>query len=157
MDLRQRKESPVSIEEIVHTCSNEKVAHAAVASLGFAFATRVRNEAESHGVTTGAFVARLVREFGRAADAGERRAVQRVMDKADQPILCGLRFILEGRLRSAQGTASSAMADRAAVFPAAARSRHAALLDKKRSCRTQSSGRRAQGRVPAGASGPAPG
>lgn len=92
----------MSIEEIVHTCSNEKVAQAAVASLGFDFATRVRTEAERHGVTTGAFVARVVHEFGKAADAGERRAVYRVMDKADQPILCGLRFILEGRLGSAQ-------------------------------------------------------
>ncbi len=93
----------MSIEEIVHTCSHEKVAQAAVASLGFDFATRVRTEAESHGVTMGAFVARVVHEFGKAADAAERRAVRRVMDKADQPILCGLRFILEGRLRMAQG------------------------------------------------------
>lgn len=103
MHLLQPKESAVSIEEIVHTCSNEKVAQAAVASLGLAFATRVRNEAESHGVTTGAYVARVVREFGQAADADERRAVHRAMEKADQPILAGLRFILEGRLRSAQG------------------------------------------------------
>jgi hypothetical protein len=93
----------VSIDEIVHSCSNEKVAQAAVASLGFAFASRVRAEAEGHGVTMGAFAARVVHEFGKAADAGERRAVIRVMDKADQPILCGLRFILEGRLLVSQG------------------------------------------------------
>lgn len=95
----------MSIEEIVHTCSNEKVAQAAVASLGFDFASRVQTEAESHGVTMGAFVARIVREFGDAADAGERKAVYRAMDRADQPILSGLRLILEGRLRAAQTAA----------------------------------------------------
>jgi hypothetical protein len=92
----------VSIEEIVHTCSNEQVAQAAVASLGFAFATRVWTQAEGQGVTMGAFAARVVHEFGKSADAGERRAVHSVMDKADQPILVGLRFILEGRLRLTQ-------------------------------------------------------
>ncbi len=92
----------MSIEEIVHTCSNEKVAQAAVASLGFDFASRVRTKAESHGMTLGAFVARIVREFGDAADAGERRAVHRAMDRADQPILSGLRSILEWRLRAGQ-------------------------------------------------------
>jgi hypothetical protein len=100
--LRQRKESAVSIEEIVHTCSNEKVALAAVASLGFDFASRVRTEAEGHGTTTGVFVARIVHEFGEVADAGERNAVSRAMDRTDQPILIGLRVILEGRLRLSQ-------------------------------------------------------
>lgn len=92
----------MSIEEIVYTCSHEKVAQAAVASLGFDFATRVRTEAERHGVATGVLVARIVREFGAAADAGERKAVCRAMDRTDQPLLCGLRFILEARLRAAQ-------------------------------------------------------
>lgn len=104
---RQRKEIAVSIEEIVHTCSNEKVAHAAVASLGFDFASRVRSEAESHGIAMGSFVANIIRDFGEAADAGERKAVYRAMDRTDQPILCGLRFILEGRLRMVQGTSSA--------------------------------------------------
>lgn len=92
----------MSIEEIVHTCSHEKVAHAAVVSLGFNFASRVCRVAESQGVTMGHFVARIVREFGEAADACERRAVSQAMTKADQPLLCGLRFILEDRLKLAQ-------------------------------------------------------
>lgn len=98
MHPRQRMESAVSIDEIVHTCSNEKVAQAALASLGFAFAMRVRNEAECHGVSAGAFVACLVREFGHAADTSERRAIQKSMERADQPILVGLRAILQSRL-----------------------------------------------------------
>lgn len=102
MHPRQRMESSVSIDEIVHTCSNEKVAQAALASLGFAFATRVRNEAEGHGVSAGAFVSRLVREFGHAADNCERHAVQKSMERADQPILVGLRAILHSRLSATE-------------------------------------------------------
>ena len=98
----------MSIEEIVNTCSHENVAQAAVASLGIDFASRVRTEAESHGVAMGALVARIVREFDAAADAGERRAVYRAMDRTDQPLLSGLRFILEGRLRAAQGASRQA-------------------------------------------------
>ncbi|HEY5225663.1 MAG TPA: hypothetical protein VIJ06_02620 [Methylovirgula sp.] len=93
----------MSIEEIVHTCSNEKVAQAAVASLGFDFARRLQIEAQNHGATTGAFVAKLVHEFGDAADLGDCRAMKLAMVKADQPILCGLRFILETRLESMRG------------------------------------------------------
>ncbi len=102
MNHRQRKEIVVSLEEIVHTCSNEKVAQAAVASLGYDFASRVRAEADCHGVTMGVLVAQIVREFGRTADARERHAVSRVMEKTDQPILVGLRFMLDAYLTSAE-------------------------------------------------------
>lgn len=88
----------MSIEEIVHTCSNEKVAQAAVASLGVALASRVRTEADLHGLTMGAYAARVVQEFDETAGAGERRAIRNVMHKADQPVLTGLRCILERRL-----------------------------------------------------------
>jgi len=98
MIMRQRMESVVSIDEIVHTCSNEKVAQAALASLGLVFATRVRGEAECHGVSAGAYVARLVNEFDTTADAGERRCIDKAMERADQPILAGLRLIIESRL-----------------------------------------------------------
>ncbi|MGH6819149.1 MAG: hypothetical protein ACREC1_10305 [Methylovirgula sp.] len=86
------------LDEIVHTCSHEKVAHAAVASLGFAFLSRVKHAADQRGVSVGAFVASVVREFGEDAQAHERRAVDRVMHKADQPVLRGLQTILERQL-----------------------------------------------------------
>lgn len=105
MNLSQRKERVVSIEEILHTCSNEKVAQAAVASLGFAFASRVRDEAEGHGVTTGVLVAGIVRDFGKTADADDRRAVVRAMEKTDQPILVGLRFILDAYMQTKRDSA----------------------------------------------------
>ncbi|HLH11944.1 MAG TPA: hypothetical protein VKV77_08710 [Methylovirgula sp.] len=83
------------IDEIVRTCSHEKVAQAAVASLGFAFASRVKKAADEHGLSVGAFAARAVREFAGEAHAVERRVVGRAMHKADQPILRGLQIILE--------------------------------------------------------------
>lgn len=96
----------MSIDEIVHTCSNEKVAQAAVASLGFDFARRVRIEAESHGTTAGALVAKLVHEFGEAADLDDCRAIKLAMVKADQPLLCGLRVLLETRLESIRNSSA---------------------------------------------------
>jgi len=95
----------VLIDEIVHTCSHEKIAQAAVASLGFAFASRVKAAADIQGVTIGAFAANVVQEFGDGAQASERRAVDRAMHRADQPILLGLQIILEGELadQSARG------------------------------------------------------
>lgn len=96
----------MSIDEIVHTCSNEKVAQAAVASLGFDFARRVRIEAENHGTTTGALVARLVHEFGETTDLDGCRAIKLAMVKADQPILSGLRVLLETRLESIRGASA---------------------------------------------------
>ncbi len=86
------------LEEILHTCSHEKVAQAAVASLGFVFLSRVKYAADRRGVSVGAFAANVVREFGEDPQAHEWRAVDRAMDKADQPILCGLQIILERQL-----------------------------------------------------------
>jgi hypothetical protein len=105
MDLRQRKEIVVSIEEILHTCSNEKVAQAAVSSLGFDFAARVRSAAEGRGVATGVLVAGIIRDFGKTADADDRHLVTRAMEKTDQPILVGLRVILDAYLRANRAAA----------------------------------------------------
>jgi hypothetical protein len=88
----------VLLDEIVHTCSHEKVAHAAVISLGFAFLSRVKSAADQRGVSVGVFAASVVREFGEDAQPQERRVVDHAMDKADQPILCGLQAILERQL-----------------------------------------------------------
>jgi hypothetical protein len=98
MVLQKFKEASVLLDEIVHTCSHEKVAQAAVASLGFAFLLRVKRAADQRGVSIGAFTANIVREFGEDARAHERRAIDRAMCKADQPILRGLQTILERQL-----------------------------------------------------------
>jgi hypothetical protein len=88
----------MSIDEIVHTCSNENVARAAVASIGVSFAARVRSAADILGVSTGLFAARAVRTFAAAAAIDERREIVRAMCRADQPILRGLEAILEREL-----------------------------------------------------------
>lgn len=82
------------IHEIIHSCSHEKVADAAVASMGAAFAGRVGVTAGACGLSIGAFTARAVREFEAFSDEAERQAVRRAMDGSDQPILVGLQLIL---------------------------------------------------------------
>lgn len=102
------------IDEIVHSCSNEKVAQAAVVSLGFAFAARVKRAADFHGVSMGAYAARVVKEFGQAAQPVERRAVVRAMYRVDQPILRGLQLILEREIEEATSAARWRASRRAA-------------------------------------------
>lgn len=82
------------IAEIIHTCSHEKVAHAAVASLGACFAGRVGVTAGAHGLTIGAFTARVVQEFGKSSGEAEKEALRRIMNGSDHPILTGLQHIL---------------------------------------------------------------
>jgi len=94
----KRKEASMSIDEIVHTCSNEDVARAAVASIGFSFVSRVKSAADLVGVSIGTFTARAVRSFADEAPASEKREVLRAMFRSDQPILRGLEAILERQL-----------------------------------------------------------
>jgi hypothetical protein len=98
--LDMQMEAPVLVDEIIHTCSNEKIAHAAVASIGFVFALRVKTTADVHGLSIGAFAAKIVHEFGCAADECERKAVRRAMELSQQPILGGLQTILERKLNA---------------------------------------------------------
>jgi hypothetical protein len=82
------------LAEIIHTCSHEKVAHAAVASMGPSFAEKVRVAAGKLDLSTGAFAARVVREFDECSGEAERQAIRKAMGGSDQPILTGLRLIL---------------------------------------------------------------
>ena len=83
------------VREIVRTCSNPHVARAAVASIGGDFARRVSRDAEKQNLTSGLFAAGLVRRFSRAAGARDWEGVDEATRGADQPILSGLRYILE--------------------------------------------------------------
>jgi hypothetical protein len=88
----------MSIDEIVHTCSNENVARAAVASIGFSFASRIKCAAEGAGVSVGTFTARAVRSFAEVASISGKLEVIRAMSGSDQPILRGLEVILSREL-----------------------------------------------------------
>lgn len=83
------------IAEIVHSCSNEKVAHAAVASIGSDFADKVSATASAYGMSIGAFTAQAVLQFDRSVGEQERVALREAMKGADQPILFGLHRILQ--------------------------------------------------------------
>jgi len=87
------------IAEMIHSCSHEKVAQAAVASVGADFAGKVSATAGAQGLSAGAFAARVVREFEKRigenrVDEKEIQSLRAVMDRADQPILSGLKHIL---------------------------------------------------------------
>ena len=81
--------------EIVHTCSNSYVADAALISIGGEIARAVADNANRHAMSRGAYAAKLVRDFAVHADDGERGRVLAAARGSEQPILSGLRYILE--------------------------------------------------------------
>lgn len=83
------------IAEIVRTCSNERVAQAAVASLGSEFAGRVGASASANGLSIGSFTARAVQQFERSVGEKEKQTLREIMRGSDQPILSGLHHILQ--------------------------------------------------------------
>ena len=89
------------VSEIVNSCSNEKVAGAALASIGGAFAARVVAFAESEGVEAGRMAAALVRRFAQNAVAVDWQVLRLAIAGTDQPVLAGLRHILEAGMSDA--------------------------------------------------------
>lgn len=83
------------IGEMVRTCSNERVAQAAVASLGSEFAGRVGATARAYGMSIGDFTAREVTRFDQTVGEEERNVLREIMRGSDQPILAGLHHILQ--------------------------------------------------------------
>lgn len=83
------------VREIVLTCSNPHIARAAIASIGGDFARRFSCEAAKRNLTSGVFAAGLVRRFSRRAGDGDWEGVGQATRGQDQPILSGLRYILE--------------------------------------------------------------
>ena len=83
------------VREIVLTCSNPHIARAAVLSIGGDFARRFSRDAAERNLTSGVFAAGLVRRFSREARHGDWEGVDGAARGADQPILSGLRYILD--------------------------------------------------------------
>jgi hypothetical protein len=86
------------IADLVHSCSNDKVAQAALHCIGGSFAERVRVAATENGISEGRFVAVVVRDFALRADEETRGELARRIAGADQPILMGLRHLVEKAL-----------------------------------------------------------
>ncbi|HEY1942458.1 MAG TPA: hypothetical protein VGH40_10070 [Roseiarcus sp.] len=85
--------------EIVHTCSNAHVARAALMSIGGDFARDIEAVARRRNVPEGVLVANIVKDFSRRAPKEQWEALRRASQRADQPILSGLRFIVQSSLR----------------------------------------------------------
>jgi len=90
--------------EIVHTCSNSEVARAAVDSIGGEFAQRFAADASQRDLSSGAWAAKLVRDFAHRADEVDWHRVVAATHGSDQPILTGLRYILERGVKDATST-----------------------------------------------------
>jgi hypothetical protein len=103
------------VREIVRTCSNPHVARAAVASIGGDFAQRFSRDAEKRNLNSGLFAAGLVRRFSRQAGASEWEGVSEATRGADQPILSGLKYILERGVELEDGDANPRWAWRAST------------------------------------------
>ncbi|MGD9544045.1 MAG: hypothetical protein AB7F41_02145 [Methylocystis sp.] len=86
------------IVDLINSCSNDKVAQAALACIGGGFAERVRVAAVEKGVSVGKFVALAVREFARRSDEATQEALRVRVARDDQPLLRGLREVLETAL-----------------------------------------------------------
>ena len=99
------------VREIVLTCSNPHVARAAVASIGGDFARRFSRDAAKRNLTSGVFAAGLVRRFSRQAGNGDWEGVDEAIRGADQPILSGLRYILERRGELDEGDSDEPVED----------------------------------------------
>jgi hypothetical protein len=88
------------ISDLIHSCSNERIALAAMASIGGVFAERVRGAAQENGVPAGRYIARIVQDFGCRANVDARHALQKKVKGADQPLLSGLQHIIETAIES---------------------------------------------------------
>ena len=84
--------------DILHSCTDEGIAAAAVASIGGPFAAAVRAEAERTGLTVGALTASLVSGFARDASERDWRELSAAMAGADLPVLAGLQAMAERAL-----------------------------------------------------------
>ena len=71
------------------------VAQAALSCIGGRFAERVRVAAQEKGMSVGRFVSVVVRDFARRADESVREALRERIVSDDQPLLTGLRAVLE--------------------------------------------------------------
>lgn len=84
--------------ELINSCSHEKVAEAAVLSIGGGFRDRVALLARASDVSTGRYAAQCVRRFADEAHEDDWNALSAVIAGSDTPILHGLRWLVEAML-----------------------------------------------------------
>ncbi len=82
------------VSDLLHSCANEGVAEAAVASIGGSVASTMQAEAQERGVSVGFLAAGFVRSFAREATERDWRDLVEAVRNQDAPVLSGLRVIL---------------------------------------------------------------
>jgi hypothetical protein len=103
------------VADLLHSCTHEDVAGAAVASIGGDFAMAMRSEAVRSGLSVGALMASVVSGFVLDATEHDWRQLTTAMAGEDQPLLSGLRAIAERTLRKRAELARSPVVRRAHV------------------------------------------
>ena len=81
------------IADILHSCSDEGIAEAAVTSIGGSFACDMRAEAARSNQTLGALASSLVRGFANGASERDWRDLRAAMRGSEVPVLSGLSLI----------------------------------------------------------------
>ncbi|MBX9757396.1 MAG: hypothetical protein K2Y29_01380 [Beijerinckiaceae bacterium] len=92
--------------EIIRTCSHEKVAEAAILSIGAGFQERIALLAATAGKRPGAYVADLIARFDEEACDRDKEALKCATTGSDMPILDGLRWIVEFMIDGTAGANS---------------------------------------------------
>jgi hypothetical protein len=87
------------VSDLLHSCANECVAEAAVASIGVRFAAELQAEAEDNGVSVGYLAATCIRRFAREAGERDWRDLLDAVRGQDFPVLSGLQMIVAKRPR----------------------------------------------------------
>ena len=88
------------IADLIHSCSNENVAQAAIASIGGDLATQAATCAKKHNLTIGGLVSNIVRNFDLYSDGAAKIALQDQILGHDQPLLFGLKALLEAAIEN---------------------------------------------------------
>ncbi len=94
--------------ELFRSCANEHVAAAALACIGGSLEKRVDIAARRAGLSSGAFVVRLVADYDRKASPGRRKSLEKGMFRNQTPILAGLRHVVQVALEGAWDTREAA-------------------------------------------------
>ena len=91
--------------EILRTCNNEHIAAAALGCIGGVLEHRVARAAQAEGVSSGAYVARVVRAFPQKTGSAGLSCLQQRINGDEMPILAGLALIVETALQEQPGEA----------------------------------------------------
>ena len=108
------------IADILHSCSDEGIAQAAVTSIGGSFAREMRAEAARSEQALGAFAASLVRGFANGASERDWRDLKAATRGSEVPVLGGLALIATTMMARRTRTDAGIKATNGPRCPAAA-------------------------------------